>query len=464
VFTASVHVVRASCCALLRGLASLAITLTMGAGSAFAQPQRAAELDTAYHSAAHFTAYRERFDLPAGGLAMPFVPEWRGQPMWAVIDPISNVGWIGSTSLFDFYGARTIEEMQAAFPAHFLKNKGFARGLAVNIAARRAGYVNSDSVQTWKGGFSWQINPEFHLRGSRAREIRAPNFQDLLARGRQNNDIVIGTLTGRTLSGLPSRVFGNLNLKPEITKTMMGGFSYEPVWLAGFSFTANYYDIKIKDAVASIGGNATVEQCNQSGQTSPVCDLVTRDPVTNFVVSSRTSPANFTEARTRGVDFEGSYRLPLASWFAGDPGEAGVRAILGYRIKNVVLSPLVTPTIVTARERGNPHLRGAVQASYERDAVRGFLQGRYMGRQIRDKGPAVGFDAGFDEINAAFYFDGQVGYAFMENKEIYLNVQNILDRKPNYGPVVAGAMPLSTDAGLYDQIGRMWRFGARFTF
>lgn len=436
---ASVHVPRGSFRA-LSGLSPLGITLLMsmglmGGGSAFAQTPLAPPVGGA--------DYQLQADFNASG----------------VIDElISNAGWFRLVNQVDVYSASNMGEGYAQFPIPFLKGKAFADGFRLSIAARGTDYASSGGVQTWKGGFNWQVNPEFRLQGSRSRDVRAPNLQDVLTTGRQSKGALIGTLSGRPLTSIPSRVFGNLNLTPEIAKTIIGGFTYEPAWLTGFSFAATYYDVKIKDANATIGGNAAVEQCYQSGQSSPVCDLVTRDPVTNFVVSSRTSPANLTEAQTRGIDFESSYRLPPHSRF---DGEAVVRAIVGYRIKNVVMSPFVTPSIDMGGERRNPHIRGTVQALYSRQSIRGFLQGRYIGKQLRGDGRALGTQSSFTRISPALYLDGQVGYAFMENKEIYVNVQNILDRAPSY---TADATPLPTGTGLYDQIGRMWRVGARFAF
>ena len=47
-------------------------------------------------------------------------------------------------------------------------------------------------------------------------------------------------------------VLGNPNLRPEIARTTTFGIVYSPSFLRGFDASVDAYDIKIRDAIASL--------------------------------------------------------------------------------------------------------------------------------------------------------------------------------------------------------------------
>jgi hypothetical protein len=100
-------------------------------------------------------------------------------------------------------------------------------------------------------------------------------------------------------------------------------------------------------------------------------------------------------------------------------------------------------------------------------AISTFLQIRYIGRMTWDKTRVLGLTTDFNEIPSATYLDGQITYRTRiigRDVDLYLNVQNIMGKGLVYSPKTGGATPLPTDAGLYDQVGRMFRLGAKTRF
>src|SRR5204862_122211 len=171
----------------------------------------------------------------------------------------------------------------------------------------------SGGVNTWKAGVNWQqLFDSLRLRGTRSRDIRAPNLSELFATGRQNNITIDDSLrTGRTYLSVPNLTFGNANLTPEIADTLVVGLVYRPSFIPNLSLAVDYYDIKIKDAIGNVGGADANVECNRSGGTSASCAFITRDLVTQAVIQTRTSPLNLTRQETSGIDVEASYRIPL---------------------------------------------------------------------------------------------------------------------------------------------------------
>lgn len=105
--------------------------------------------------------------------------------------------------------------------------------------------------------------------------------------------------------------------------------------------------------------------------------------------------------------------------------------------------------------------------NYQHGPFAAFVQTRYIGAFTWDKTKTLGVDTDFNYIAPQVYVDAQfsVKIPFMgKDQELYINVQNLLDKQPPYAPSPTGATPLPTQPGLYDQVGRMFRFGLRARF
>jgi outer membrane receptor protein involved in Fe transport len=92
---------------------------------------------------------------------------------------------------------------------------------------------------------------------------------------------------------------------------------------------------------------------------------------------------------------------------------------------------------------------------------------RYIGRMTWDKVKVLGLTTDFNNIASAAYIDGQISYnmhVLGKNVSVYLNIQNLANKGFVYAPKTTGATPLPTDAGLYDQVGRMYHLGLKTRF
>jgi outer membrane receptor protein involved in Fe transport len=409
------------------------------------------------------------FKLPAGPLSLAVGAEWREIEAKTTADPLSNAGGYRLVNQQDFYGKYSVKEVYGELQIPVLKDSPVG-SLDLNVAGRYTDYSTSGGVTTWKAGASWEVVDGVRFRATRSRDIRAPNLQELFATGRQNNITIDDTLyTGRTYLSVPNKTFGNPDLTPEIADTWVAGVVLRPAFLRSFNLAVDYWNISIKDAIGNIGGNNAVQQCNLSNQVSPICAFVTRDPTTKAVIGTRTSPYNLTSLKTDGIDVEASYRLQLGDIFGGDPGTLNIRELASYVFENRTVSPLVP---VSVNDAGNataslPHLRTTTQLTYNKGGFGANLQVRYIGPMTWDKTRVLGVDTDFNHIGSNVYVDAQVSYKVAlwgHDQEIYLNVQNLLDKDPPYDPSVGGATPLPTDPNLFDQVGRMFRIGVRTRF
>ena len=104
------------------------------------------------------------------------------------------------------------------------------------------------------------------------------------------------------LQRIDGLIGGNQNLKPETAKTKTVGAVFTPSFAPGLSMTVDYYDIKVDDAIATLGRNFTIQQCLLTG-TPVFCSNVFRDPNTGFITRVNAQLINVASLANRGVDF-----------------------------------------------------------------------------------------------------------------------------------------------------------------
>jgi iron complex outermembrane recepter protein len=339
-----------------------------------------------------------------------------------------------------------------------------ARTLDLNGAFRYTDYSQSGAVHTWKAGLTWKPIDELMVRATRSRDIRAPGIGDLYSKDSSGpNTIVNYTPPGGTQTSVstPILLSGNPALQPEKADTSTYGFTYEPAWLDGFGTSVDYYDIKIDSALATVSAQETVDRCGRGQQL--YCD--------NLIISNgqlvgiRQRTMNLSEARTRGVDVDFSYRTTLS-------GAKTVFRLLGTRL-------LEQSTTV-------PNASGATFTDRVGDMSLGYPKWLLIGSTNVDIG-AFGFNVNARYIDGGkyntTYVDGDldpryttvasnltfdVGAHFgiestFGSPEVYLNIANVFDRDPPLIPssaLVGG----QTNVSLYDTLGRYYTAGVRMRF
>jgi iron complex outermembrane recepter protein len=405
----------------------------------------------------------ELFDLPAGPLQVAVGGEWRKVSAVTTADARSVSGSYRLVNQQPFSGSVTVKEAFGELQVPILGNSAVG-SLDVNVAGRMTDYSTSGGVFTWKVGGVWQPVDGLRMRGTYSRDIRAPNLEELFATGRQNNITIQDTFTNSTYLSVPNRTLGNAALTPEKAKTFVVGLVYEPNWFDNFSVAVDYFDIRITDAIANVGGQNAVEQCNLSNQTSPICAFVTRNSA-NAVIGTRTSPFNLTSQETNGVDVEMQYRTQV-----GADTDLTLRSFATYTGKNLTDNPfnaVNNDAVGDLAQSSQPRWRGTVSANLDNDNWGAFIQARYIHSFIWDRLRTLGVDTDYNHVPAQVYLDGQVSVKIEDwggEQEVFLNVSNLLDKGMVYAPSRGGATPLPTNPNLYDQVGRMFRIGLRARF
>ncbi|MBC9031169.1 TonB-dependent receptor [Sphingomonas sp. JC676] len=411
------------------------------------------------------------FSTWAGPVSIAAGFEYRKESFSATADALSlasqwNVGNFKGGS-----NGYNVKEFFGEVLVPLLKDSVVAKNLELNGAVRRTDYSTSGAVTTWKAGIGWEVFDGLRLRGTRSRDIRAPNLNDLFAPSSQ----FVNAYLDRTQPGSPqvpniTLSGGNPNLTPEIADTWTAGGVYAPRWLPGFSFSVDWYKIDIKDAITAVGAQQIIDMCygfNRPVNPAACSSIVLAPGATNLVNATiYTSGINAQNVAVEGIDYEASYRANLSDISGSLPGAINLRVLVSQRLKDETNLPgdSAPPTLGTF---ASLKWRGLMTASYAVGPSRTTLTTRYLGSGKITNQPETsrtGIPEAFNHVDPVWYFELAENYDINvggEKVTVFGVVENLFDRKPE--PIPSSGTSFGTSAP-YDLLGRSYRLGFRFKF
>ncbi|MBL8771596.1 MAG: TonB-dependent receptor [Phenylobacterium sp.] len=277
------------------------------------------------------------------GVGISAGAEYRREQLDFAADFVSSSGALNGSGgasppvngSFDVYEAFA----EARIPV--ITDMDFAKRVQIELAYRYSDYSTGVTTDTYKVAGDWQFDDNVRLRASYQRAVRAPHVlelfspQNVVLDGTQDpcagltaaNPLVarcaqaFGLTTAQVLAieANPANQYnglngGNPNLDPEKSDTISFGVVLTPTFLPGFNFSADWFDIKVKDYIAGIGADIIITRCVNT--LDPFfCTLVKRDAQGSIWLSPQGFVQNTTlntgALRTRGIDFNAGYRTDL---------------------------------------------------------------------------------------------------------------------------------------------------------
>jgi outer membrane receptor protein involved in Fe transport len=359
---------------------------------------------------------------------------------------------------------------------------------------------NAFSTDTYKFELTWAPIRDIKLRGSYNRAVRAPNVTELF--GSRNvaldgaTDPCAGDFNAATkqgeptataaqcaLTGVTAAQYGNINqnpasqyngfqggspnLTPEIATTKTFGAVLTPSFLRGFSATVDYFDIKVKNLIATYGADNILNQC--LGGNSTFCGLIHRDSNGSLWLSPNgyvvDTNVNIGGLRTKGIDVAASY--------SQDIGKLGS---LGFQLNGTWLDSLKTTLFggVSYNCAGfygvtcgtpSPKWRHTARLTWTLPSGPSLsLRWRYIGHtkidylsSDPDLANANAVNPGSAKIKAYNYFDLTAQMPIANKYTFTVGVQNIFDKSP---PLIGtDSLPAvfgngNTFPQVYDALGR----------
>ena len=227
----------------------------------------------------------------------------------------------GSPNIFAFStvppigGSYDVKEVFGELNVPLLRTSTGQR-LTANLAVRSSSYSSTGSVESYKLGLDFQLFDDLRFRGTLSRDVREPTFSERFdsqgSGGNINPDPVAaaclylsaGASTTCSYTVTPVTT-GNPDLKPEQADTKTFGLVYRPRFIENLQMSADYFDIKVKDAIGTLGYQRIATDCFNG--VTELCKYVERDPVTQVIGRVLDTYLNIANTQVKGVDFEVQY-------------------------------------------------------------------------------------------------------------------------------------------------------------
>jgi len=176
---------------------------------------------------------------------------------------------------FDLAGRESRYDNRALYGIDVCTTPG-VNGCPLSNAPPGTDYVHN--FFTWKASGIYEPIDGIRFRATQSRDERAPNFRELY----YNQVIGAGGLFGQcgpfgtTIDPCTWNLLGNPNLKPESSDTTTLGIILTPSSiLPGFQFSADWFHIKINNAIEQANPTLLMNQCKANPTDPAACAAIT---------------------------------------------------------------------------------------------------------------------------------------------------------------------------------------------
>ncbi len=389
------------------------------------------------------------------GYRYEFVEQTEASNVPRLINPLTNAqgGWQLTNSL-GFKGDFNVKEAFGEVAIPLARDLPFAQAVDVNAAIRYTDYSTSGGVTTWKVGGVYEIIPGLRIRGTKSRDVRAPNVFELFRTGATGYGVIRDPFLNNQSYNVVPIAGGNPNLTPEKADTLTFGVTYRPDFVPGLALSADRYTIRIKDAISTLGSQAIINECF-AGNGASFCDLISRGPNGQIFTIQATS-LNIAESYQSGEDYEVSYSRDMFG------GGVSLRA-LASRLDKTYTTQLGSVKINRTASGGNAEWRANFLASYTRGPLQVQVVETYISGGTFDVLTMAQRQGSYDDHPGQWITNLSGRYDLMDgNLQIYGTISNLFDKDPPETPGSLGVA--STYMGVYNALGMNFTAGVRFKY
>jgi iron complex outermembrane receptor protein len=457
----------------------------------------------------------ELFDFGLGGGKVGFAAGAEYRKLFSRFIPdtaLSSGDVIGFNAGNPTEGQYNVKEVFGELNIPIVADKPFFSLLELNGAGRYSDY-SLDAVggqTTYAAGIKWAPIRDITFRGQYSRAVRAPNVGELFGGLQQGFPqatdpcapasaaanatlralcIATGVPAAQVGAGaalqpntqLQSQSGGNPNLTAEKSTSYTFGAVVRPSFIPGLSITADYFHIKIGNAIATAGGGAAniLNLCYNVFQNASngFCQLITRNSSNGQIDGAPTADgtaavifagaANLSSLKTSGIDLQADYTTRVGFGLLGEESKLNL-SFLGTWTESNVFRPVngISDSDVECAgffgaNCGNP------QAKYKWTSRASFIDGpltstvrwRHIGRTRDDDNTS---DYTIENLKAYNLFDLAFSLDITDQYSLSAGVNNLLNKRP---PIIGGnAEQANTYPGTFDVLGRDFFVSANFRF
>ena len=405
-------------------------------------------------------------------------------------------------------GGFEVLEGYAEMIAPIMEGRQYVEDLTFEAGVRLSDYSTSGTSLTWKAGASWEVVPGYKARGVFQRAVRSPNIGELFrpvigALGNFATDPCAGAapvgnaaLTAICVQqGAPTGAIGaipvpaagqisisqggNPNLDVEKAKTFTAGIVVSPPTIDNLTFSLDYFNINITDAITRPAAGDIVTGCFGAGNPgltfNASCQGITRnlldgglnlDPRRTGGVALPLS--NLGIINTSGFDFALGYSRDVGEWGELDYSFNGT-----YTLENRQKS---TPSAIDRECAGfyspdcgitQSEVQFNQRLTWSKDIYDASLRHRYLSGTEIEPAQKGNFLPAFETIDAEHYFDLTLRATPREQIEVSLTINNLLDNDPPLTGSRIGSTAFNngnTFPAVYDGLGRRYTAAVRLRF
>lgn len=420
------------------------------------------------------------FELPGGAVNFAFGGEYRKESSDFRPDAIStqvadfdpNSGVLADLALLGREtGSFDVWEVFGELNVPILSDRPFFETLEFTVAGRYSDYSTVGSTEAWSVNGQWAPIRAVRFRGGYSESVRAPNISELFAprtgtfqfledpcspvninQGtsfrRANCEALINGLGAdfdtfdfdsdiASSASIEGIVSGNQALRQEDAQTWTAGVIFQPAFVPGLLVTADWYDIRLTDAVRTPALSETAEFCVDSATLDNVfCDSITRAEGTGFVTSYLLGPQNVAFIETAGADVNVSYQFEPGD---GGLGNFNLSGTVGYLDKFEFLPANGGIVDDERRETGFPKWSGVADVTWELDNVMINYGVQYVGKQLRFEIDQIAADPDiaapeFLELDDRFIHDLRAEFRTDDrDASFFVGVNNLTNELPDRG-------------------------------
>ena len=389
----------------------------------------------------------------------------------------------------------------------------FIRNATIEAGLRYSDYSNTGTSLTWKAGGSIEPVDGFKFRGIYQKAVRSPNIAELflpvttglatlatdpcqgaapandatlrsicLAQGAPAGSI--GSIPAPSAGQVNATSGGNPDLDVETAKSYTLGVVLTPSFVPRLVITADYYNIKITDAITTPTTNDILDPCfgpdgNSPNPSAPECALVGRNPLNGSLNGGGETTGLFLgltnqgTIETSGVDARITYGMPTGfggldfdlglNWvdeikFKASPASINRECVGQYSSNCSFFNGEIVPEwAANARVTANLDDFGAIS-----------LRWRWIDKVVYEEILSTdGILEDYLEIPSAHYFDLNVRADVNDNMDVTFGVFNLFDKSPpNVSSYIGTTAQNSgnTYPSTYDVLGRRYSVTARLRF
>jgi len=424
------------------------------------------------------------FELPAGWVGFASGIEVRKERGWRDPDPLTVLGIANTNQQDPIAGEYLAKEAFAEFAVPLLQGRALAESLTLNLAVRYSDYDLFGEDINYKVGLDWQVVPSLKLRANYATAFRIPNIPELFGGIAEGNLTTTDPCSGWASQPAGSQVRqncqaygvpagyvqpgntilttsgGNMNLEPEDARSLTLGAVWTPGFAPGLTLTADYFNIRIDNAIQRIDGSTKLAICYNTPELAhPFCgnENFTRNPITGEVDFLSSQPVNAADERVSGIDLGGLYEFELAGFDSSF--SLDVSYLDKYDVRPFPGAEVIHYAGKITGGRGSyTHWRAFTSLTMSRDEWSGTYSLQYIGKA--DDINAARGDIG-DHSPSVSYHNVQLKYSPVKSFDVSFGIDNLFDKKP---PFIQSYTDANTDTMTYDLLGRRWyaRFGYRW--